>query len=113
MATDLTAADLARLDALAEWTKRGAPLDVAPGAGEAASGDARAPLYALLRAADDDIPRLVAAVRALARDIVGVERACDSCCPWCRHPATEDLSIDEPHSGGCPVLRARALLGDE
>lgn len=93
--SDLTAADLARIEALADTVVRLAALPA----------EFRGPLAGDL---GRDVPALVAAVRELARAVVAaVEGTAWATCPFC------DLTSREGHYPSCAYERARALLGEE
>lgn len=101
--SDLTAADLARIEALADTVVRLAALPA----------EFRGPLAGDL---GRDVPALVAAVRELARAIIGAEwngnlyEDDDEICPFCEE---HWKNTPAKHAPDCIVHRARALVGEE
>ena len=94
MASDLTAADLARLEGDIPWVARSVPT--------------RYP--EAVAACCEAVPALVATVRALAREITRAP-ALTHYCPWCG--LSGDWDDRDYHPDHCAVRRARALLGEE
>ncbi|HET8627406.1 MAG TPA: hypothetical protein VFL91_08300 [Thermomicrobiales bacterium] len=113
---DLTAADLARLAALAHaatpgpWERFGAIwAETALVADTRTAADA-----AFIAASREAVPALVATVRELAREIVAVEeglRYRATQCPYCGGGYAASSSTFA-HADDCIVRRALALVGE-